>query len=122
MFTSELLKPFNCCSLVGIESKQSLCLFPDVEVFSSNTNSFNCLRVVYYKDGLIVCSLLLKRHKSCKSKDYVVCGVYTQEDERQKGYGKAIVAVSKVALRTLYRCNLVLDGNFTESGKKLFHV
>jgi len=63
---------------------------------------------------------LLRKHNKSKFNDYVVSGVFTDNNVRLKGYAKGLITVAKMYVRKEYKAALCLDNNLTELGKCLF--
>ena len=120
MFDNELLKPINGCAYTGVETVKGMPLFNDVSVYESKTQEHHNIRLVFSDNGVSVCGVLLRKHNKSKFNDYVVSGVFTDNNVRLKGYAKGLLAVAKMYVRNEYKAALCLDNNLTELGKCLF--
>lgn len=120
MFDKELLKPINSCVYTSVETVKHIPLFDDVSVYESKTQEHHNIRLVFSVNGASVCGVLLRKHNKSKSNDYVVSGVFTDNNVRLKGYAKCLIAVAKMYVRNEHKAALCLDNNLTELGKCLF--
>ena len=120
MFDKELLKECNGCVYTGVETVKRISLFSDVSVYESKTQEHHNIRLVFSDNGVSVCGVLLRKHNKSKFNDYVVSGVFTNNNVRLRGYAKGLLAVAKMYVRNEYKAALCLDNNLTELGKCLF--
>lgn len=120
MFDKELLKPINSCAYTGVETVKSVPLFSDVSVYESKTQEHHNIRLVFSDNGVSVCGVLLRKHNKSKFNDYVVSGVFTDNNVRLRGYARGLIAVAKMWVREEHKAALCLDNNLTELGKCLF--
>ena len=120
MFDSELLKECNGCAYTGIETVKRLSLFDGVCLYESKTQEHHNIRLVFNDNGVSVCGVLLRKHNKSKFNDYVVSGVFTNNNVRLRGYARGLIAVAKMWVRNEYKAKLCLDNNLTELGKLMF--
>lgn len=120
MFDKELLKGCNGCAYTGVETVKRLSLFSDVSVYESKTQEHHNIRLVFSDNGVSVCGVLLRKHNKSKFNDYVVSGVFTDNNMRLRGYARGLIAVAKMWVREEHKASLCLDNNLTELGKCLF--
>lgn len=120
MFDKELLKPINSCVYTGVETVKRLSLFDGVCIYESKTQEHHNIRLVFRDNGVSVCGVLLRKHNKSKFNDYVVSGVFTDNNVRLKGYARGLVAVAKLWAREEHGAKLCLDNNLTPLGKQLF--
>lgn len=120
MFDKELLKGCSACYYTGSETVKRLSLFDGVCIYESKTQEHHNIRLVFSVNGVSVCGVLLRKHNKSKFNDYVVSGVFTNNNVRLKGYAKGLIAVAKMYVRNECKAKLCLDNNLTPLGKKLF--
>ena len=120
MFDSELLKECNGCAYTGVETVKRLSLFDGVCLYESKTQEHHNIRLVFNDNGVSVCGVLLRKHNKSKFNDYVVSGVFTNNNVRLRGYARGLIAVAKMWVRNEYKAKLCLDNNLTELGKLMF--
>lgn len=120
MFDSEILKGCNDCSYTGIETVKRLSLFDGVCIYESKTQEHHNIRLVLSDNAIGVCVVLLRKHNKSKFNDYVVSGVFTNNNVRLIGYARGLIAVAKMYVRNECKAKLCLDNNLTELGKQLF--
>lgn len=120
MFDKELLKPINSCAYTSVETVKHIPLFDDVSVYESKTQEHHNIRLVFSDNGVSVCGVLLRKHNKSKFNEYVVSGVFTNNNVRLRGYAKGLIAVAKMWVREEHKAALCLDNNLTELGKCLF--
>jgi hypothetical protein len=120
VFDKELLKGCNECAYTGIETVKHISLFDDVSVYESRTQEHHNIRLVFSDNGIGVCGVLLRKHNKSKFNDYVVSGVFTDNNVRLKGYAKGLIALAKMYVRNECKAKLCLDNNLTELGEQLF--
>lgn len=120
MFDKELLKPINGCVYTSVETIKHIPLFDDVSVYESKTQEHHNIRLVFSDNGVSVCGVLLRKHTKSKFNDYVISGVFTDNNVRLKGYAKGLIAVAKMYVRNEHKASLCLDNNLTELGKLMF--
>ena len=120
MFDNELLKGCNGCAYTGVEAVKRLSLFDGVCLYESKTQEHHNIRLVFNDNGVSVCGVLLRKHNKSKFNDYVVSGVFTNNNVRLRGYARGLIAVAKMWVRNEYKAKLCLDNNLTELGKLMF--
>lgn len=120
MFDSEILKGCNECSYTGIETIKRIALFDDVSVYESKTQEHHNIRLVFSVDSIGVCGVLLRKYNKSKFNDYVVSGVFTNNNVRLRGYARGLITVAKLYVHNECKAKLCLDNNLTPLGKQLF--
>ena len=120
MFDSEILKGCSACSYTGIETVKRLSLFDGVCIYESKTQEHHNIRLVFSVDSIGVCGVLLRKHNKSKFNDYVVSGVFTNNNVRLRGYARGLITVAKLWVREEHGAKLCLDNNLTPLGKQLF--